>query len=781
MANLQDLSLEKVKTDDHDKIVDKIEGYYNLDQGAKNALTWHWERNQMMLDGQQWIVYEGNRETGGQWKKLSPSPQNEYIPRPVTNYLFDAYQTLKGYILKNKPRITIRPNTNTNKDKTAAKIAELVADTNFERLHEQENYEYALSCGVTYGTVFKKSYWDTSYTSLVKVPRMEQRPVVDPMTGAPTGQIEEVQMMDPESGAYLFDELPLGDINTCVVEPYRIALDPMAANLHDIRWIMEYSIRPLTWIVENFDKPLQPDSTMSSDQTQIPPIGPQGESDAVSPDDNPVVPQQPGYTGLARQVKPEKHLNSGLRRFFQLKVSSGIKGVMGAGLGESASGGSSTMLENAAVVKEYYERPTEEHPKGRLLVVANGKCLYAGDSPYTGPDSGDWHPYSEFRWEIVPGRFWAKSPMDDATEIQKQINSIDSVIILTRKTTAIPQKLIPRGTMAQNDSWTGRPGQRISYIPTSNGEKPEIIPASSVGEQVMMERKQKVDDIKTIMGAPDILKGDRPPGVTAFSALNLLFEIGAGKLFPISDRWKRFIENDQKKQLKIIANKYREPRPQFIQMLMSKNRDLTTDQIKDFIGKDLYDNCNVVIDPASSVPRMKAAEAAKLMELAPMGVLNLEDPANKKQFLDKLDVLGFAGSYGKDVNRAEYENDQLDNLAADPQGMHPVVLDVDNHDVHIAVHGDREKEPSFLELPLAVQQAYSQHRMQHEQMKQQAELMQMQQAAQQAMMTGQPPQPAGQPNPMQGQEPLRKGSGITSKTKNSLNPDLMPFSQGSRG
>jgi hypothetical protein len=169
------------------------------------------------------------------------------------------------------------------------------------------------------------------------------------------------------------------------------------------------------------------------------------------------------------------------------------------------------------------------------------------------------------------------------------------------------------------------------------------------------------------------------------------------------------------------------------------------------------------------------------MELAPLGVLNLEDPSNRKTFLDKLDVLGFAGSYGKDVNRAEYENDQLDNLAVDPNGRSPIVMDCDNHDVHIAVHQDREKEPSFQELPFQVQQAYAQHLMEHEQLKAQAEQQQLMMAAQQAAMTGQPPEPQGQPNPMGQQEPIRKGSGITTKAKNAMSPDLMPFSPGSRG
>lgn len=758
--NLSDLDLTKTESTDQDKIVSQIEGFYKQDTSTKNALTFHWEKNQLMLDGQQWLVFEGNRETGGQWKRLQPSPQNEFIPRPVTNYLFDAYQTLKGYILKNKPRITVRPNTQTNKDKTAAKIAELVSNTNYERLQEIDNYEYAISCLITYGTVFKKDYWDESYLSQVQVPKMVSRPAIDPMTGAPTGQVEQVQSVNPQTGEYEFDYLPLGDVNTAVVEPFRMCIDPLAANMHEMRWIMEYSIRPLTWIQENYS------GGVVQDPNQPPQVNEMGQS--VLPE-----PKQ-GYTGRAMEVKPEQHLSVGMRRFFQMKTSSGVRGILSSGLGSSVTSGDSMMVDEAAVVKEYYERPTAQHPKGRLFVVANNILLFAGDSPYSGPEQGDWHPYSACRWEIVPARFWGKSPFDDATEVQKHVNSIDSVVILNRKTMAIPQKLIPRGTMAVNDAWTGRPGQKIPYTPGASGEKPETIPAAGLDAQVFQERAQKVEDIKAITGAIDILKGDRPPGVTAFSALNLLFEVGAGKLFPIADRWKRFIESSQRKQLQLVAQKYREPRPQYIQRLMSMNTELTIDQIKDFLGKDLYDNCNAIIDPASSVPKMKAAEQAKLMELAQSGVLNLQDPANRSEFLQRMDILGFDSGYGKDAKRASYENDMLDQLAVQPTGNKPVVLDADKHDIHISIHQDRQKEPSFLELPFEVQQQYSQHIQQHEQM--QAQMMQMQQmqAIHMAAMTGQPPEmPQKEPNPMDQQEPIRKGSGPSSKMKDAMNPDLV--------
>lgn len=724
---MNDLDLSKIPDSDHDKLASSIESFFKKDTTQKAYLSYSWELNHLMLDGQQWLVYDGAIENGGAWRRLVPMAANEYIPRPVTNYIFDAFQTLKGYLLKNKPRSSVRPNTQTHRDKTAAKIAELIVETNYERLKEAYNYEYAAACLVTYGTVFKKDYWDSSYLNTVKVPIMEQKPVIDPASGQPTGQMEQVQSLD-EAGYPAFETLPLGDVFTTIIEPYKLSLDPVASNIHDARWIMETSIRPLNWIVENYDK---------TDE---------------------------GYTGKAQEVKEEKALPNSMRRFFQLRTSSGVRATQN-GFTATSQYNSSDMIENAAIVKEYWEAPSEGHPKGRLIVVANNVVLYVGESPCEGPEQGDWHPYSECRWEIVPGRFWGKSPLDAAVEIQRQINSIDSIIILTRKTMAVPQKLVPQGSVPPG-KWTGQPGQQIDYRPGPNGEKPENIAPIGVDQSVWQERSQRVEDIKQVSGAIDILKGDRPPGVTAASALALLYEVGTGKLFPILDRWKNFIESSQKKQLRLISKKYKEPRPEFIAQLVSKNKDLTEDQVRNFVGEDLYDNCNVIIDAVSSIPKLKAAEQAYLLELAQIGVLNLDNPANRQEFLSKFGIHGFDEDYSKDVQRAEWENDLLDDLVHNPQNK-AIVLDCDNHDIHISIHENRIKEPSFMSLPFEIQQAFFAHNKEHEDIKAQKEQMaQMQQAA-----MGMPPQ-QGAPNPMEAQEKIKKGKGVGEKTKQLLMPDL---------
>lgn len=729
-TSLGQFDLTEIPNEDLDSLAERIENYYKKDTTQKTQLAYNWQRNHLYLDGIQWIVYDSSVATGGLWRRLDVSRQNEFIPRPVTNYLFDVYQTLKSYLIKTKPRSTVYPNTELYQDKMASKIAELVLEANWSRLGEQANYEYAASCLVVYGTVFKKSYWDTSALVMSKIPRMTTIPQVDPNTGLTTG-MQEVQATDPVTGEPVFDILPLGDVNTDVIEPYRLSIDPLANDIHKARWVMEYSIQPLSWIKEIFDK------------------------------------QAPGFTGLASEVEEELQLQGALKRFYQLKHSSGLKQRIEGG---TSLGSVEEHMINSAVVKEYYERPSQSHPNGRLIVVANGKTLYSGDSPYVGSELGDWHPYSECRWELVPGRFWGKSPLDNAAELQKRLNSVDSVIILNRKTMAIPQKLIPTSSGVAPGIWTGRPGQEVVYRDASGGAKPEIIPAQGVHGSVFQERAQIIEDIKNVTGAIDILKGDRPDGITAASALEMLYEVGMGKLFPIFDRWKSFVECDQKKQLKIVAKFYKEPRPDFIRILQQKNKELPAAAISKFIGTDLYDNCNVVVEAGSNVTKLQAAKKQELREAAQSGVLNLADPRNRRKYLEDMGIQGYDSDIGPDQKRQEWENSLLDDILNSPNNK-PVVLDWDNHQVHIQVMEQRMKEPSWMELPFQIQQAYMQHRMEHEQKQQQQMQMQAMQAAAMGMPPQQPQSSAAPPAPPMRMQP--KGKGNPKSVNEALNIDTL--------
>lgn len=682
----ENLDLTQVPTEDHEALAAGIEKHYKQDGTVKQQLSKQWERVQMMLDGQQWLVWS---EQSGTWNHLTVSRDNEYIPRPVTNIMWHCYQTLKGYFTKTKPTMTVAPNDpHSFEDKSSATLAELCVDVTADRLKEQENMEYADSVALGYGHVLKKDYWDPTAGEMIELPPSPIDPNMPVDPNAPLPGLE------PEM-------VPIGDVATAIVEPFRIAIDPLATSIHTAGWIMEYAIQSLDWIKANY-----------------------GKTDE-------------GYTGLAETVQEEDSLSGSMQRFYQLKNSSGVKNDLITGRTGSDKG--STELTNSAVVKEYYEKPSQNYPNGRMVVVANGVCLYAGESPCSGPDEGDWHPYSDFRWELVPGRYWAKGPLDAICELQKRLNSIDATIILTRKTMAIPQKLVPKGSGIAPGSWTGRPGQQIDY--NQEAGVPSTVPAAGVDASVFKEREQVIEEMKMISGAMDILTGDRPPGVNAASAFALLIEMGTGKLYPMLDRKKAFIESSKRKQLIAISKNYKEHRPEFIAKMKRLNKKLPASAIEAFLGSDLRDNVNVVIEVGSNVPKLEAMKQMRLQEAAQATAIDLQKPENRREYQRQMGIVGFDNDVGPDMTRAEWENDCLDNIMLNPDRK-PVVLNCDEDEIHIAEHTRRMKEPAWMELDQQIQQAYMMHVEEHNTSMQQKQQMQ----AMQQMAMGQAPGPQGSAN-----------------------------------
>lgn len=729
-SNNNNLDLSKLGNDEPEKLAQQVEVFYKDDSLTKSDLSALWERNHLALDGKQWLVRQDNQRTGRAWGELTPSANNQYIPRPVTNLLYDQYQTLKSYLIQHKPRSSVRPKSFRSSDRMRAKMAELVVECNWERLKEAENYEHAAAVGITYGTVFKKDYWDTTSVVLATFPMEE--PVMGP-DGNPmldeTGQPVVQPVMD-ESGAPVMEEIPVGDVNTEVIEPFRMVLDPLATGLHDCRWVMETSIQHIENVIEQYNK----------------------EEEGYHPEN-------------VAELKPEAGLSESLRRYMTLKTTTGFRENF-----DGVSGGTDTLPENSVVVKEYYERPSLRHPKGRLVVVANGKCLYAHHSPYKGPELGDWHPYSEFRWELTAGRFWGIGPIDNGFELQKRVNSIDAATVLTRKTMAIPQRLIPKGSGIKKGEWTGRPGQNIEF--RADVGTPVTVKGEGLDPSVIREREQVVQDMQSIMGGIDILKGDRPPGVTAASALEMLYEVGTGKLKPVLDRWKKFIESSQKKGLRLVANKYKEPRPEFVARLKAKNRYISETMIDNFIGEDLQDNCNVYIEAGSNVPKLQSVQKARLLEAAQTGALMLENPENRKNFLEQLGVEGFDEDVSPDVDRAERENDQLDEVGSpefDPESA-PIVFNFDEHELHKKLHERRMKRADFLDLPEEAQQAYLKHIEEHQGYIDDALQQQQLEAAAQGVMPGQ----GGAQDAQQGAKLSSAGDGIPSDTEDKLLQADMP-------
>ena len=108
----------------------------------------------------------------------------------------------------------------------------------------------------------------------------------------------------------------------------------------------------------------------------------------------------------------------------------------------------------------------------------------------------------------------------------------------------------------------------MEYRPVgANGAKPEIIPGVALPPQVFQERQSKVEELYRIARTNEILQGIKPSGVSTYSALQLLQEQSYSVLSPQIHRWEKFIEKGETKKIKLISQRYREPRPEFINKL----------------------------------------------------------------------------------------------------------------------------------------------------------------------------------------------------------------------
>lgn len=685
---IYDLDLEKIDSNDIAAIGSQVEEVCKVAPYYQERMSYVWMQNIHFLLGDQHIYYNSITR---QFEIIPTSRNNDFVPRPITNLFQPLASSIVSILTRNRPTADISPNSMSAIDIGAAKLAKVVQDVKWEDDRMEIKLMEAALWAVCCGTIFRKDYWDTSYGKIVRVPQTEmiQKEVLDQY-----GQIMITSQEQPVlglDGSPTFDELPLGDNAVDIIDPFRMIVDPNATSMDSMAWIAEISVQRLFWIKENFAKTGN------------------------------------GYTGEGANVTEDSNVST------MLELSQRLKTLSTKGSG--AYGGTSSLqtnLKGCAVIKELYVRPTKQWPKGQMIVVACGKVLYRGDSPYYDGTTNSWHPYTDFRWEIVPGRFWGKSLLEDCIEPQRKLNAIDSLVMLNRKTMVSPQKLIPSGAGIPDGQWSGAPGLQLTYRPIgANGAKPEIIPGVALPQQVFQERQITKEEMFQIARTNEVLQGNNPKGVSTYSALQLLEEQSYATLSPQTHRWEKFIEEGETKKLKLIAMKYREPRPEFINKLRVMSKDVTDIEIANFIGSDLRDNCSVRIEAGSTIPRSNEAKRQQLMELAQTGILGdvINNPVNKQKFLEKMGVSGFDSDFEADVKRANWENDMLEN--GDAQGV--AILPLENHQIHLQIHLNRMKDPSFMRLDPVIQEMFLQHTEQTQTILQQQ---QIQQAQQQALMQG---------------------------------------------
>ena len=101
----EELDLNDQKTDDPENnelesFATKIETYYKQDMADKLLRAYTWDEAIRFYDGDQHIEY--NVATN-RFQQVSLTRNNDFIPRPITNYISPAVKTVISQLTKQKP------------------------------------------------------------------------------------------------------------------------------------------------------------------------------------------------------------------------------------------------------------------------------------------------------------------------------------------------------------------------------------------------------------------------------------------------------------------------------------------------------------------------------------------------------------------------------------------------------------------------------------------------------------------------------------------------------
>lgn len=707
MAVLDDL--DKISDRDREDLAGHVEDLYLADRSARRPFEAVWAENLAFLAGDHYVQLDPRSWSVNRVPPLTG--RLGYVPRPKTNYVLKIFRALVANILKTEPRVMVRPRGTDDKNKMAARMAEKAVDALDELLcwDEQEielaTWMYACGCG------FRKDYIDTTEAAKLMVPRPAHLTMPD---GQPLldeeGEPEEVTP-SPSTVEYV--------LGREILSPFQMGADPLAVRPDQARWWMEFSVHPLSWVREMFDR------------------------------------DEPGYTGLARDVEGESFRASpGLLFWTQLK------GLVTTQLDR---------VSELTVVKEFYQAPSRKHPFGRCLVVASGKLLYSGPSPYM---PKFWHPYTMFPCFPMPGRFWPLSVLEFLTNPQRRLNSIDAMQMFNRNTMAMPRWFVPKGSGIPRDGIVGVPGQVVEYNAT--GGSPVAADGRGLPPDVVQERQQTIADMEAVGGTQDILGGDRPKGVPSYSALAFLQENASDVHKVTLNFWKKGLERSNTKALQIVAMYYTADHPELTVLLRDKLTQVSTLELQSFTGSDLMDNCDVYIEAGTNIPRSRTLYQQTILEFLKMGFLQqaMADPEKMTQLFDLFGLADFTGHNGEDVRKMQLENSIFTTMKQediqvqrDPMTQQPMVdpttgqpmvatpvtslfLPEEDHTIHIPGHLRLLKDPKSIEKGPLYVAAVRAHLAQH----QQVYMQQMMQ--QQAMQAGpQPVQGGGAPAESAGSSP----------------------------
>lgn len=656
--------------EDLEEISSRIDKVLRADAFSRVFFENNWARNVFFYAGAQWL-----KKMNGRWERRNLPA---WFPRAQTNKFAEKANDLITQLLQGgRVPITYQPATSDPADAGTADVGERLRDVIYTEAKCDEQSNLLASWMVITGNAFGIPHYDMDKAhGVVGVPFQqcqdcqsqidpEQIENPDQPTCPECGSMNVASAVGPDGQPDIAHEYPIGAIQLELAGPFEIRGDHRITDVRKWRGFIHQKRYDLSWAKEHwsdFKDEINPDSGAETDTAQY-------------------------FLDLFANLTPDF--------------------AFGSGLGVNGSTASKYPKVTAYCLREL---PSEKFPEG-LYAIRLGRnsraIVEAGPLPTeygAGVKKGQkFLPLVHWGANIVPGRLWRKTPMDDLITLQVFRNMIEANIRLTIQRMGNSVWLLPKG--AGVDILTGEPGQKVQYNPVSVGgtqyAKPERVPADLNNLGSLIGMLKVIDDsMERVAGTFFLQGGNAPPGVTAASALAYLGEKGQQSLSTLRSGWAQGWMEFDKMALEIARANWDDDR---MRAIAGKNKKW---QVEKFSKADIQGAVNIIVDWNSLAPKSNATERATIGQLVQLGFVNPQDEEMQLTVLKKFGELDLKGSMSIDIEDAAKEED---SFATDPIFIPQVRPFVDNSQVHLRSHVDFAKTDEFRELPPDRQDLWYQH------------------------------------------------------------------------